>query len=190
MKTIFVHIPKTGGRSVREALVGAVNTMHLTLSEIINNHIIDADTFVFSVVRNPYTRAYSYYQYFKETKKTEITFLELLNYIKSKPAPGTLIGKNPTIADRSVGIFTKDQTHFLLDSDGKINLNKIYRFENISEIETDFNIILPKVGPGNYTLADYKADYDRVIVRQLVKEIFSRDFTNFGYSVNFDKSLE
>ena len=68
LKLIFVHIPKTGGTSIKKSL-GITNRSlgyHKRANDI-KKEIPDKwkNYFKFSVVRNPYDRVYSIYSYYK-----------------------------------------------------------------------------------------------------------------------------
>ena len=70
-----------------------------------------------------------------------------------------------------------DQTFFLYDKE--INLTKLYKFENLKEIEKDFNIILShdRKGIYNKNIKDY---FDLNIISK-INNLYHRDFINFEY---------
>ena len=165
-------------------------SFHDPISVIRTNNNITEDTFVFSVVRNPYTRVYSYYQFFKKVNHIDIPFIQLLRYVNNISANYVVLTtQNTQHIDRITHykLFKSDQTALLMDRDGKINLNKIYTFENLHELETDFNVELPALNAGDYSPVDYYKDYDNT-AKTLVQQLYKRDFVKFGYSMSFDKS--
>ena len=170
---LFIHIPKTGGTSINNTFeknnLKTWNTVkdygHDPLYILKNNNIIDSSTFVFSVVRNPYTRAFSYWKHFNINNATSLSFIEFLSTIENKiqfnQTPWTIY----------------DQTSFLYDKE--INITKLYKFENLKEIEKDFNIILShdRKGIYNKNIKDY---FDLNIISK-INTLYHRDFINFEY---------
>ena len=175
-----IHIPKTGGTSIAEALFKKEIGQHwirpgfgrhdtyIELTKV--NDITDA--FVFSVVRNPYTRAYSYYHHFCFVNNVVVSFKEFLTFVKEKK----FFPKTPMI------VF--DQTHYLLNVDRKIAVDKLYRFENLDLFKQDFECKLNHTKVGNYSKRRYYEDYTEEL-QELVLDIYQRDFVMLNYSIEF-----
>jgi hypothetical protein len=171
-----VHIPKTAGIALRESIGKDkwVRTWHIghdPYHVIKQNNIIPSDTFKFSVVRNPFTRAYSYYHHFRRFNTSSISFKNFLSMIEQ----GIATEKTPLIK--------YDQSFYIFE-DGKTEMDKIYKFENISELEKDMNITLPKINVGSYSKEEYYKDYTSYLIDR-VRIIYARDFRNLGYSDEF-----
>jgi hypothetical protein len=66
------------------------------------------------------------------------------------------------------------------------NLDKVYRFENLKELEKDFGFKLPFENKGSYTSDEYYQDYTNRLVNRVL-DIYEKDFINFGYSTEFKK---
>lgn len=183
-KVLFIHVPKTGGTSIASFLeanhmdpwIRQYPARHdpYHFMEKINN--ISSDVFTFSVVRNPYTRAYSYYKHFNYQNQTNASFIEFLGYVKDK------------IFFPNTPMIPFSQSFYVLDSNKEISLSKLYRFENLKEFEEDFETNLPHLRKGEYNKEDYLLDYTQEAI-ELVKEIYNHDFNNLNYSVNFHESL-
>jgi hypothetical protein len=180
-KLLFIHIPKTGGTSIAKYLLESgldkwnrdFNYKHhdpLILLE--KNNLIDIDTFKFSVVRNPYTRTYSYYHHFMRINSISLSFTDFLDIIKKE----IFFPQTPLI--------NKLQKYYVLDKSGGIGLTKIYNYENLLELESDLNFKLEKLNVGNYSKKEYYDDYNKKNIN-LVKEIFFDDFKIFNYSLDF-----
>ena len=141
-----------------------------------------SNTFIFSVVRNPFTRAFSHYIHARDKKKVKLTFTEFLHYIR-------LCGNvYLTNVYRALPIVWYNQSFFLHNNNGEMAIHKIYRFENLHEFEMDFQTNLKPVNIGNYTKADYLTSYSKQNIN-LVKQIYFEDFIRFNYSNNFDDSI-
>ena len=170
---LFIHVPKTGGTSINNTFeknnLKTWNTIkdygHDPLHILKDNNIINNKTFIFSIVRNPYTRAFSYWKHFNINNETNFSFMEFLLNIENK----IQTNKTPWII--------YDQTFFLYDKE--INLTKLYKFENLKEIEKDFNFILSHDRKGMYD-KNIKNYFDLNIISK-INTLYHRDFINFEY---------
>jgi hypothetical protein len=96
MKIIFIHCPKTGGRSISKMIGGSnsknknenVQDGHFTLNHYAENHNLD-NFFVFTITRNPWDRIVSCYHYAKSWLNTQKEKAKKLN---QKFEPSTLHG--------------------------------------------------------------------------------------------------
>jgi hypothetical protein len=181
---LFIHIPKTAGSSISNLLdKNNLNNWnrnwprnhdpYFSLKE--KNNIGD-NIFSFSVVRNPYTRAYSCFKQFNKTNNTDISFIEylhnILNNIVSTVTPLLHLAQS-----------------FYIAQDDKIDVNKVYNFENLEEFEKDFGFVLGNYNVGNYKTDSYVKDYTDEAI-EIAKEIYKKDFDLFGYSTDFKNTLE
>ena len=170
---LFIHVPKTGGTSINNTFeknnLKTWNTIkdygHDPLHILKDNNIINNKTFIFSIVRNPYTRAFSYWKHFNINNETNLSFMEFLLNIENK----IQTNKTPWII--------YDQTFFLYDKE--INITKLYKFENLKEIEKDFNFILSHDRKGMYD-KNIKNYFDLNIISK-INTLYHRDFINFEY---------
>ena len=190
-KVLFIHIPKTGGRSIFKCIKDSWNripilTEHDAIFNLEKTNDL-SDTFIFSVVRNPFTRAFSYYIHVCKRRNIEqkphISFGEFLHYVRCK-------GNNFFLdkPQEYMPIAINTQAFYLHDRSGTMSLiNKIYRFEYLLDFEADFNTRLPRINVGNYSEQDYLNAYSKENIN-LVKHIYFEDFTLFNYSTNFDDS--
>lgn len=177
-RLLFVHIPKTAGVTIRVALgiwpsdswKRVYYLGHDPYHVLKQNNKIEKDVFKFTVVRNPFTRIYSYYDHYKRFYFKQISFNNFLKNIEKRQLSNN-------------SLVSLDQSFYIFEN-GKSELDKIYRFENLKEFEYDFNMPLINLNDGCYTSEDYYKDYTEEN-KDLVRKIYARDFRNLGYSDEF-----
>jgi hypothetical protein len=175
-KILFVHIPKTGGTSISSKInqnmwkKSSAYMGHDPLFLLEKDNDVD-DIFSFCIVRNPYKRTYSYFHHFKKINDLDCPFFEFLTIIKRKK-----FFKNTPMV-----LFP--QSFYVYNSKGEIGIDKIYKYEKFYEIERDFDLKFEKINVGNYQKKDYIDDYKCQKCIDLVRELFSVDFSNFNYDL-------
>ena len=176
---LFIHIPKTGGTSIKNLINDNVPKKfpfgHDPLSSFEIKEI--NDRFKFAVVRNPYTRTYSYYHHFCKQNNLKITFEDFLKNIETR------------IFYKNTPMYFFQQSFYVYDIEGNFSLDKIYKYEKLYEFENDFSIVLPNLNCGSYKKFDFNDDYTPKCI-SMVKKLFFDDFLNFKYSFNFDLCYE
>lgn len=175
LNLLFVHIPKTAGQSIFAALNLQWNYVeharHDPLFLLERNNNLE-NVYRFTVVRNPFRRTFSYYKHFNRINQSNYTFKEFLDIVKNDTSfPKTKMIHYP-------------QSFYCLDHQGDISLDKIYKFENLSELENDLDIKLPHNNKGNYTEDEYFNSYTTEI-KDFVRDFYSSDFYNFNYCLDF-----
>lgn len=189
---MFVHVPKTGGTSINNVLrnrytwnipPGPPRPMHdpLFILEKFNDL---TKFFVFAVVRNPFTRAYSYFKHYQKQNNSDATFEQFLDHVRRRRQSVLEHYDADTIKRDKTPFIVYPQSFYLFDSKGEMSIDKLYRYENMIELEQDFDISLPKINTGNYSKEDYYKAYDQTAIN-LVRHIYLEDFVNFGYSTDF-----
>lgn len=173
-KFIFVHVPKTGGNSVKKAL-GMIGHEHKRFSLCVKTN---PEYFTFAFTRNPWDRCVSAFTYLEgggmnkgdrdgyERYIHGLTFREFLFKYKDRPCI--------------------TQHHFrpqnnILDGD----LDFIGKVENMQE---DFDTICDKIGITRQTLPrknttkhkHYTEFYDDE-TREIVAKLYAKDIERFGY---------
>jgi hypothetical protein len=181
---LFVHIPKTAGSSISKIL-NEKNLdnwkrewprHHDPYSYLKEANLIDDSVFSFAVVRNPYTRTYSCYKQYNKTNQTDISFSEYLNNIKQ--------GKISPISP----LLHIPQSFYVIDQD-IVQVDRIYKFENLKELEEELEWTLGFYNVGNYVVESYIEDYTDEAI-DMVQDFYSSDFINFAYSKDFNETLE
>lgn len=183
-KILFVHIPKTAGSSISKILNdnGLDNwnrewpRHHDPFFSLKEANNIDDAVFSFAVVRNPYKRTYSCYKQYNKTNKTDISFIEYLNNIK----------KN--IISPVSPLLHLPQSFYVMDG-STVQVDKLYKFENLKELENDFGWTLGFYNVGSYMVESYIEDYTEEAI-DMTQDFYISDFINFGYSKDFSKTLE
>ena len=174
-KYIFIHIPKTGGNSIKRSLAGPwpnYESRHKT----INHYEEYLDYFKFSFVRNPYDRIYSWvYSHIEpwQAFHNRPTKKEFNNYVKD------YIDKDWT--------FSAPQYDRIKDK-----MDFVGKFENL---QSDFNIVCDKIGidktklpweDKGLGLKSYFDFYEKETI-QLINERHEIDFEEFGYGERNDE---
>lgn len=168
---LFVHIDKTAGWSVIEAL--EFNPRFYTTNHSPITHAPSYQDYIsFTIVRDPFTRVFSQYEWYtkKRQKLKGYTFEEfVLQY-------DTLGEKHPNMRT-----YLKPQYDFISDG-GKVVVNEILRFERL---EDDWNVFTSKYGleeklPHTHK-NPYKGEYSyNLYTPKMVdkmNEVFKNDFT-------------
>jgi chondroitin 4-sulfotransferase 11 len=157
-KIIFIHIPKSAGTSITEALLGKSDNSdpHRRVSP---KYSIDPSWKKFAVIRDPYDRAVSIFEYQKKMASSSInlsmfkqrkfirennpSFLQYLRYLKSNKSSFMEVHSRP-------------QSHWLFDdmkrklkelnSSNRLNLSEYYKTEESKNLirilyEDDFNLM-------------------------------------------------
>ena len=181
-RCVFVHIPKTGGTSIEQAL-GHFDELernaqdHRPLYEL-REAMSEPDFgawFKFAFVRNPWARIASWY-------KNVIT--DELHQQNFGVSPDCTLEQ--FLTDHR-GIFgMQKQLHWLRDRDGSIPLDFIGRFERLLD---DWAVVCDRLGQGPIELPHlivakdkrpYTALYDDT-TRKLVAERYAEEIEMFGY---------
>ncbi len=176
MRNLFVHVPKTAGQSILSVIDDPWNRVvyqkHDPFFVLQRNNEIDAEVFTFAVVRNPFRRAYSYFNHFCRVNQVSCSFKTFLNIIKN--------GEN--YPRTRMMVYT--QSFFCLDNEGDISLSKIYKHENIHQLEEDLNVSLPHLNRGQYSEEEYFENYTEEN-KSFVRDYYASDFCNFKYCLDF-----
>ncbi len=179
-KLVFIHIPKTAGTSVeqffndnggclfldRKTRINGHSIQHSTYSELKDMKMIPSDYRIFTVIRHPYDRFLSDYNYYCTRLGFEGDTMDFAKYYFST--------------------FEKFDNHnrsmtYFLTVDGKIQKEiEIIRIENLSwELYQKFGIRLIK-----------KMNVSRKIqkilpqeVKDFVYEQWKEDFDNFNFTI-------
>jgi len=171
-KIIFIHIPKTAGTSIgkffdidyEKKYINSHKFKHNTFIEYANILKDNLNNYkIFSIVRNPYDRIFSYYKYHTYNMNNRYSFKEyLFRYLNN-----------------TIYLTHKTQTSFLINNNNIIDSRiKIIRYENLNEEIKN----LPKLNISKNFISK-KEIYNQENI-EVVKKHFLEDFINFGYSTD------
>lgn len=179
---IFIHINKTAGTSIGNA-IGLPVKHHQTAKEVITSIGKEKwnTAYKFSLVRNPWDKVVSHYEYRLKRNKTELATrnISFSEWVRKTYGPD----KDPFYYNNPKAF--QPQVEWLKDDEGKITIDFIGRFETINK---DFNQIKSAIGLdaelphlNASKRAGYQSYYDDE-TRQIVADWFREDVELFGYS--------
>ena len=202
LKTIFIHIPKTGGTSVENLLWPNISTrtkndfwmgfvdpyhnkyqtgglQHLLAKQILQEigDAIFSEYYKFSIVRNPWRKSVSQFVNMLIRK-------DLRDFINMK-SDTTFIEYLNLILQKD-HVQWKPQTDFILDDNGEMLIDDYYKLEDIKKnysklskkTSANFNF-LPHANEGNYY--SFKDYYNKESI-EIVSEIYKSDIDFFNYT--------
>jgi hypothetical protein len=198
----FIDIPRTSSTSIRAELGKRFGPIHGKRNVIEAEHATEqvlpehlsaremqkitgpkawASLYSFSIVRNPFERLLSFYNYMQKCGDLPASwsYAEFVaRHVEATPATPYLgyFGLRRTACD------------FVLDAEGKPLVTEIFRFENRAEAITRIGqkIGFPELGTLHVQKAspmgqDYRLAHDDK-TRALLEDFYARDLAYFGYS--------
>lgn len=180
-KWAFIHIPKTGGNSVSDILLKIPDTEQITTHGTLNQLTNVDDYFIFSFVRNPFTRLASWYEHKKREGYDKLfsSFVENidpLDYLYFSQEYYLYHGKTETKKVSFVAKyenFNQDLNHILkkinVKTDNIPHLNKNQYWEKHPNLNT-------------HKL--YKQYYNQESLKDWVRNKYKNDFTLFNYELD------
>ena len=179
---IFIHINKTAGTSIGRA-IGLPVKHHLMATEVIDRIGVDAwdQAYKFTVVRNPWDKVVSHYEYRRKKNKTEIATrnVPFSEWVKKTYGPD----KDPFYYNNPRSF--QPQADWLKDHEGRISMDYVIRFESINE---DYEHVKKAIGLDAdlpHLNASKRAGYDAYYdaeTRAIVAHWFREDVEAFGYA--------
>lgn len=130
---IFIHIPKTAGRSICSSLDSKYRREHKTISDYCKDltETVVRSRFKFTCIRNPWDRAVSWWAFFGNMGFERIPFDQWLKKIGNRPRP------NPSQR------FPLDQMSFCRTPSGEVLMDTFIRFEHL---DTDWPPVAKRLG--------------------------------------------
>jgi hypothetical protein len=192
LRCIFVHIQKTGGSSVRQALRMAQHDLHKhRLARELRVGYGETywhSYFKFAFVRNPWDRLVSWWRMIEQNAAARRPMNGFQRFILSRASTFEqfLWNCDEEYHDRdgSKWIF-RNQMDYISDASG-ITVDFVGRFERL---QTDFAMISSRLGlPSlriphvNSSAHQHYSEYYSAAAERLVAARFARDIETFGYS--------
>ncbi|MCB5250061.1 MAG: sulfotransferase family 2 domain-containing protein [Sulfurimonadaceae bacterium] len=181
---IFIHVPKSAGTSVSYAIYGQT-LGHFKAKDISNTIKNFEDCFSFGLVRNPYDRVYSAYNFVKQNgtsvmgvKKNSVYQSDMFESFDSF-----------VLNWLSVVDVTKEdyvfQPQYLFTHDDFYNqlVKKVWYVEDMSTFEKEFKELSGlniKINHLNQTKENKKIELSDK-VKEKIYEVYKKDFELFGY---------
>lgn len=192
---LFIHINKTGGTSIENAL--KLPFRHATALELVD-YFGEAEfkkRFTFAFVRNPWSRAVSEYNFRVKSNQNnmginKIPFESWLEKIYIERDPYYLAGlmkrdKNNKSGTKYEPKMFQPQSSWICDGSGNLLVNFVGKFEYIT---TDFEQICQEIGvkvnlphlnsTQSQSWKDYYKDTKSV---DIISSAFAEDIERFGY---------
>jgi hypothetical protein len=221
-KFLFIHIPKTGGTSIENLLHPneeiysrpaedhrAEHLRYNDYSKIINKNGFDINEFyIFSFVRNPYSKIYSFWKFLSVSYKQKhsihfnaMNAFNIADCLKDFRSFVDCVYDSQINFDR-ININPKDAYLayvFVTQCEWLYDLKKINFIGRFERLNLDFSLVyknlfgnnfhdeLPKLNKTTESSVEYLDFYD-TISRDKVFRMFEIDFKAFGYKFS-DKVL-
>lgn len=181
---LFIHINKTGGRSIETAL-GCLyehKTARQKRDEV--GAAVWADKFTFAFVRNPWDRAVSQYVYRRKTQQDSLAEQELPFEAWVRRVFGEQDARY-----RSNPVLFLPQADWVTDAHGDLMVDFVGRFERF---EDDFQHVCSQLGidetlphTNKSSRGDYRSYYTAETAA-IVGRYFADDVARFGYTFDPD----
>lgn len=196
LNLIYIHVPKCAGTALIEAvrkIDPSATHGHIPLSEY--KHI-DAGCTAFTIVRNPWDRAFSCYNYAKMNEsfwhragsRTQHPDYNLCQKYSFSEVIEILHAQRTTLSSPAWRRNNfKDNWSYQLDFIDDDRAIKIFKYENFKEVEVYLGSHSIHLVPLNLSTGriNYKEFYNDK-TRDLIHDIYKRDIEAFGY--DYDES--
>ena len=184
-KCIFVHIPKTAGTSVTDALFGTPRPRHRPLQwyEAMEPELYK-EYFKFAFVRNPWDRLVSGYHYVVNKKPKKQSEIEWINFFKGFDSFDDFVTRWLNEENIERHILTLPQHRFVINKFGMLGLDFVGRYETLQK---DFPYVCERLGVACELPYENKAprkefrNYYTSQTRDIVAKVYTKDIEMFGY---------
>lgn len=183
---IFIHVPKTGGMSIRKTLFGKSNLYpHLTIrnyQRLLPEQKVNG-YYKFAFVRNPWDRLVSAYSFLRAgglNERGKRWESQLSKYQSFDCFVKDWV--NPRNVQKHIVLVP--QSEFVCDVRGNIAVDYLARFEQFNldfeQIQTKLNTNFALKHINRSQRQDYR-DYYTDESRAIVEKVYARDIINFDY---------
>jgi|3_EtaG_2_1085321.scaffolds.fasta_scaffold16685_2 hypothetical protein len=190
-KLIFIHVPKNGGTAISKAEGMAFTLIgHHYPQFYMRGLPTEWDTFTkFGVVRNPWSRTVSNYEY---AKMAESYWHSVKGFKRDGTHPDYNVMKDMSFTDaihklkENPKVFKhhgwEAQHKYLCDTSGKVLVDKVFRLEELATNE-EFKVMVPNlqvINQSDNSHIDYKDYYDEE-TKGIIAEVYAKDIELFNY---------
>jgi hypothetical protein len=192
-KTLFIHIPKTGGNSVTQMIYGlpALDVRPHVPARVYRDYSPElfAQFYVFATVRHPFTRLRSAYYFLRSGGMTPKDRRWAKRHLKDYPTFAAFL---QALRDERVRAellrYTHfvPQVHYLCDTDGSLLVNHLVRME---AFEAGMEAVCRDLGrpfqarhENRTTLAEKSGGDDTAELEDICFDIYRRDYEALGYA--------
>ena len=186
-KIIYIHIPKCGGISINKALYNNYGGMHRTASDYLFafNYYKFNTFFKFTVVRNPYTRLFSAFNFLKKGgfNKNEAAWVNK-NLSDYKDFEQFILGGGLK-EEKIINYYHFRKQVDFLKLPKPYKIDNIYKIENLEALKKDLAAIgsYPNLRKLNQTF--YDTEIRTILnkeIQNIIYEFYKEDFLYFDYS--------
>ena len=187
-KSIFIHVPKAAGTSISRAIYGR-NIGHMKALDY--QKISKREYrryFSFAIVRNPWDRVVSAYNFVKQGGTSLVQplpnpvyaspYFESFDAFVTDWLPNAELGAEDVVFE--------PQWHYVSDKKGEIIVNYIGKIENISQClveisqQLGMDIEMKNLNRSNRNLTNYREYYNKNTIK-IVQKIYEKDIAMFDY---------
>ena len=187
-KAIFIHVPKVAGTSINKAIYGRT-LGHYTALEIQTKFPkLYKNSYVFSFVRNPWSRVVSAYQFAKQGRTESMGVCNPKQYQIPEFDTFERFVKEWLVKQdvNKLDYIFQPQVLFLTDSKGDIIADNVEKLENLASGIAILEKKLGKkinVGRANATSSkdDFKTFYTNPELVEIIESIYKKDIETFIY---------
>ena len=198
-KFVFIHIPKNSGTAMtkelqkthkdtkllmfceRDGINIGIDKMHLyydVIDKFIPKNILD-NYFKFCIIRNPYNKLYSAWNFIKERHG----YSDVNDFIKYKLNEEFIYGKELIPGDARVHY--RPQFTFVYDNENNKFADFIIRYENlnedISKMNEKYDLNIPLYDDGNSQKSYISLLNEESIIK--INSLYKKDFELFNYEM-------
>lgn len=184
-KVLFIHVPRTGGTTLRALLHRHLPEPADLLTQHDNASTVEADFFdgygaclKFAFVRNPWDRWVSWYALScRSSARRPGRAVSFADFVENYPTVRRQLGFEPS--------FLYNQLDYVMDRRGRIVCDVIGRYENFdSDVRGIFDRLGISIGDipalNLSTRESYRSYYDASL-RKTVARLCQKDIDTFGY---------
>jgi len=200
-KCIYIHIPKCAGTSISRTLESngerkfekdlCIWTQHATAIQIKKHYVNEEqwnNYFKFAIVRNPFDRIVSSYnwtcRHLKPCNFRDRMYFK--DFIFRKGKFENILNPNLIMKRENTYVHIQPSTDFIMDENNKLMIDYVGRFENL---KNEWDFICEKLGTKiklshlNKYSRDNKEyrDYYNDETREFVSKAYEKDLKIFGY---------